>query len=59
METVCHTGDRLSIADLKAHHHSVTFPPTRPHLLQEGQTYTNKATPTPAMPHLLKQGHTS
>ena len=45
METVCHTGDSLSIADLKVHKHSITFPPTRPHLLQQGHTYFNKATP--------------
>jgi hypothetical protein len=32
---------------------SDTLPPTRPRLLQQGHTYSNKATPTPARPHLL------
>ena len=31
-ETVCHTGNSLSIGDLKANPHSGTLPPTRPHL---------------------------
>jgi hypothetical protein len=29
------------------------------YLFQQGQTYSNKATPTPTRPHLLQQGHTS
>jgi hypothetical protein len=29
---VCYTGHSLSIGDLKAHPHSDTLPPTRPHL---------------------------
>jgi hypothetical protein len=29
----------------------------RPHLLQQGHTYSSKATPIPARPHLLQQGH--
>jgi hypothetical protein len=37
-ETVCHTGCSLSIYNLKAHLHSDTFPPTKPHLLQQGHT---------------------
>jgi hypothetical protein len=32
---------------------SDTLPPTRPHLLQQGHTYSNKATPIPTRPHLL------
>ena len=43
--TVSHTGHSVSIGDVKAHLHSVTLPPTRPHLLQQGHTYFNKATP--------------
>ena len=30
-----------------------TLPPTRPHLLQQDHTYSNKATPTPTRPYLL------
>jgi hypothetical protein len=30
-----------------------TPPPTRPHLLQQGHTSSNKATPPPTRPHLL------
>jgi hypothetical protein len=37
-ETLCHTRHSLSIEDFKAHSHSDTFPPARPHLLQEGHT---------------------
>ena len=32
-KTVCHTECSLCIGDLKAHLHSNTLPPTRPHLL--------------------------
>jgi hypothetical protein len=35
-ETVYPTGCILSIGALKAHPHSDTFPPTRPHLVQQG-----------------------
>jgi len=42
----------------KAQTHSDAPTPTRPHLLQQGHTYSNKATPTPTKPHLLQQGHT-
>jgi hypothetical protein len=33
-----YTGHSLSIGDLKAHFHSDTLPPTRPHLPQQGHT---------------------
>lgn len=42
---------KLSIGDLKAHPYSAT-PRPRPHLLEQGHTYS-KATPTPTRPHLL------
>jgi hypothetical protein len=32
--------------------------PTVIHLLQQGHTYSNRATPTPTRPHPLQQGHT-
>jgi hypothetical protein len=28
------------------------------HFLQQGYTYSDKATPTPTRPHTLQQGHT-
>jgi hypothetical protein len=52
-ETVCPTEHSLNIEYLKAHPHSDALPPIRPHLLQQGQTYTTKATLTPR-PHLLQ-----
>jgi len=46
-----HTGQSLSIGDLKAHPHSDTLPPTRPHPLivplSTGQAYESmRAKPT-------------
>jgi hypothetical protein len=43
----------LRLWDLKAQPHSDTLLPTRPHLLQQDHTYSNKTTPTPTRPHLL------
>ena len=37
-EMICHVEQNMSKGDLKAHPHSDTFPPTRPHLLQQGHT---------------------
>jgi hypothetical protein len=37
--------------DLKAQPH--TLPPTRPYLLQQDHTHSNKTTPIPTRPHLL------
>jgi hypothetical protein len=33
---------------------TAVLPPTRPHLLQQGHTYSNKATPTPTKPYFLR-----
>ena len=43
-DCVSHWG-QLKHSGPQSTQHSITFPPTRPHLLQQGHTYFNKATP--------------